>query len=275
MPAWFLFLGVRGRLGGMESVSHELQFLLFWVSVGAVGLLIGYVINRLMLPRTRTKPTAIAEPTPAAEAGFRHISEFDLPIGNPDDFDYYTSQRTALLQDVDEPHIDQHEQTIKEFYTDSETYIQQFDAFAEKHGLIGRVAADHICYKCASAESFEHIRALFEHESEYMHQAIISNRRIVYIRLKYPISTTLGPIYFLELSDQKVDGSQKEGFDHVEIYPTAQSYEDTIAQLELFETVTKVERPHHTTHDIDIGGGFLFRCTEGPLIEKIKNSEMN
>ena len=48
-----------------------------------------------------------------------------------------------------------------------------------------------------------------------------------------------------------------------------------VKELEATEKVIKVERPHHTTHDIDIGAGFLFRCTEGLLIEKIKNSEMD
>jgi predicted metalloenzyme YecM len=152
--------------------------------------------------------------------------------------------------------------------------VERFDNFASKNALAGKVAADHICYKCGSSESFEHTRSLFEHESDYIHQSIISNRRIAYIRLKGGIATSLGPIYFLELSDQKPDSSQREGFDHIEVYPTAQPYEDLIAQLELFETVTKVERPHHTTHDIDIGEGFLFRCTTEPLIEKIKHSEM-
>ena len=85
----------------------------------------------------------------------------------------------------------------------------------------------------------------------------------------------MGPILFLELSDQKPNGSQMGGFDHIELYPTAISYDDLVEKLEMSEKIIKVERPHHPTHDIDIGGGFLARLEPGALIEKIKTSEMH
>jgi len=164
--------------------------------------------------------------------------------------------------------------TIEEFYSESKKYVDLFNTFAEKHTLQGRAAADHICYKCDSKESFEKIRGMFEDESEYVYQSIISNRRIAIIRFTQGIETALGTIYFLELSDQKPDHSQHDGFDHIEAYAIGRSYDEMVKEFEVSEKVVKVERPHHTTHDIDIGGGFLFRCTQGPLIEKIKNSEM-
>jgi hypothetical protein len=163
---------------------------------------------------------------------------------------------------------------VEDFYTESEECVTLFDKFVAKHELFGRGGSDHICYKCGSIESFEFIRALFENESEYIYQTIISKRRIAVIKLRKGIVTSLGEITVLELSDQKPDNSQKEGFDHIEVYPVGQTYEDMVAELEKTEVVKKVERPHHTTHDIDMGNGFLFRCTEGSLIEKIKNSEM-
>lgn len=165
-------------------------------------------------------------------------------------------------------------QTIEEFYTESERFIELFNAFAVKHNLGGRAEADHICYKCESKESFENMRQMFESESEYIYQSIISKRRIAVVRFKQGIKTTLGTINFLELSDQKPDNSQREGFDHIEVYAIGQSYDNMVKEFETSEKVTKVERIHYTTHDIDIGGGFLFRCTQGPLIEKIKSSEM-
>ena len=164
--------------------------------------------------------------------------------------------------------------TLEDFYRDVEKYITVFDQFAEKHSLIDITQADHICYKCDSHESFVRTRALFEHDCEYLFQSIISKRRIAYIKLRQGIETALGTIYFLELSDQKPDNSQKEKFDHIEVYPTIISYTEMVAKLEAKEQVIKVDRPHHTTHDIHIGENFLFRCTEGPLIEKIKNTEM-
>jgi predicted metalloenzyme YecM len=164
--------------------------------------------------------------------------------------------------------------SLEEFYHAAEPHINEFDLFAEKHSLQGITASDHMCYKCATGDSFESIRRLFEDNSVYTYQAMISGRRIVYIRLTKPLITLLGPIHFLELSDQKPDGSQTERFDHIEVYPTDISYEDMVARLEQSERVLHTVRPHHTTHDVDISGGFLFRCTSEPLIEKIKREEL-
>jgi len=164
--------------------------------------------------------------------------------------------------------------TIEEFYDQSITYIALFDVFVTKHALVGGTQVDHICYKCDSKELFEHMREMFEGESEYIYQSIISKRRIAIIRLKRSIATALGEIHFLELSDQKPDHSQYDGFDHIEAYPLGRTYDEMVAEFERSERVVKVERPHHTTHDIDMGKGFLFRCTEGPLMEKIKKNEI-
>ncbi len=164
--------------------------------------------------------------------------------------------------------------TIETFYAESERFVALFNSFAKKHSLKGRAQVDHICWKCFSRESFESMRATFESESDFIYQSIISKRRIAYIRLKKGVETELGTIYFLELSDQKPDGSQKEGFDHIEVYPITISYDDMIRELETLEAVVKVERPHHTTHDVDIGEGFLFRCEHEALLGKIKSSEM-
>ena len=164
--------------------------------------------------------------------------------------------------------------TIEEFYAEVEKFVTIFNIFAAKHNLVGRAQADHICYKCDSKESFERMREMFETASEYVYQTIISKRRIAIIRFKKGIETSLGTINFLELSDQKPDNSQHDSFDHIEAYAVGRSYDDMVKEFEASEKVIKVERPHHTTHDIDIGNGFLFRCTQGPLIEKIKDSEM-
>lgn len=165
-------------------------------------------------------------------------------------------------------------ETLEEFFEGAKKYVALFDTFAVKYNLQGRVASDHICYKCNSAESFERVRKIFESSSKYIYQSIISNRRIAIVCFEKGMNTNLGMINFLELSDQKQDNSQKEGFDHIEAYALGWSYDDMVHHLETSEKVIKVERPHHTTHDIDIGGGFLFRCTQGPLIEKIKSIEM-
>lgn len=164
--------------------------------------------------------------------------------------------------------------SLSDFYTNAEKYITVFNQFAEKHSLLDITQADHICYKCDSHESFVRTRALFEPASEYIFQSIISERRIAYIKLKQGIETALGTIYFLELSDQKPDNTQQEKFDHIEVFPTSISYNDLVTRLEMSEQVVKVARPHHTTHDVVLKENFIFRCTEGPLIEKIKYTEI-
>ena len=174
--------------------------------------------------------------------------------------------------------------SIEDFYEESQSYVKLFVSFCEKHNLRNRVYADHICYKCGSRESFERIRTLFEPTRKYLYESTIGGRTIAYIRLMRPIDTflwespTLGEIKFLELSDQKPDGSQRDGFDHIEAYPLRYSpyfsYEEMIRVFGVSEVVKYVERPHHNTHDIDIGGGFLFRCTRGRLIDRIKNEQM-
>lgn len=163
---------------------------------------------------------------------------------------------------------------IEDFYASAQPYIELFNTFVEKHALIGKAAADHINYKCDSAETFEHMRALFEHDSEYIYQSIISNRRIALIKLRRSIPTALGPIHLLELSDQKSDHSQTNKFEHIEAYPLAESYEQFVQSFAATETLIPHDRVHHSTQDIDMGSGFLFRCTPGPLIEKIKTGEM-
>ena len=164
--------------------------------------------------------------------------------------------------------------TIEQFYSEAGHKIPAFDAFTKKHALTQRTRADHICYKCGSCKSFERLRGMLEEHSAYLYQSVISQRRIAYIKFKQPIKTALGPIIYLELSDQKPDGSQIEGFDHIEVYPTSISYEELVGELSATEKVVHIERPHHTTDDIELPNGFTFRCTAGPLIEKITREEM-
>ncbi len=164
--------------------------------------------------------------------------------------------------------------TLQDFYNETRDLISTFDAFSVKHSLLGRALPDHVCYKCQSHASFEEVRGMLENDSEYIFQSIISGRRIAIVRLKQGIETSLGKIYFLELSDQKPDGSQSEGFDHIEVYPVGRTYEEMVREFEESESVIKVQRPHHTTHDIALEGGFVFRCTHEPLIEKIRRLEM-
>lgn len=166
--------------------------------------------------------------------------------------------------------------TLQEFHEGAERSIALFNFFSQIHELIGISRVDHLSYKCGSRESFEATRKMLETESEYMYQSVIAGRRIAYFRLKLKneIETFLGPIQFVELGDQKPDGSQKDGFDHAEIYPTECTYEEFVRELGKEVVLKQSARAHHPTHDTDIGEGFEVRCTHGPLVDKIKATEM-
>ncbi len=158
------------------------------------------------------------------------------------------------------------------FYAQGKEATEHFDLFFKKHKFSGLALADHVCYKCGSSEEFDEVRAILEKGAAYVYQTIISSRRIAYIKLTAPLPTGLGGVWFIELSDQKPDGSQRSGFDHIEIYPAGEgSYELLLATLKKNdEQVVHVERPHHVTDEVTLPSGLVVRLEPGPLIEKIK-----
>ncbi len=165
--------------------------------------------------------------------------------------------------------------SIADFYNQSENSVRTFNEFVSNNDLHAATEVDHICYKCSSSDSFEHVRKLLEHESEFVYQSIISKRRIAFIKLKKGIVTSLGTIWFLELSDQKPDNSQEEGFDHIEIIPTEQSVSEFAELLQKAGLkIEKVVRPHHTTYDLELPDGFSIKLSTEPLVEKIRREEM-
>jgi len=164
-------------------------------------------------------------------------------------------------------------ETLEIFLNAGQGFVLAFNAWCAK--VKPAALADHLCYKCGDAVKFETLRTLFESQSQFVYQSIISNRRIAIIKFLKPIPTDLGDIWFLELSDQKPDNSQTSGFDHIEIYPIGGSLDMLAESLAKAGTpFTKVERPHHTTFDVEINGPFKVRLEEEPLIEKIMREEM-
>ena len=89
------------------------------------------------------------------------------------------------------------------------------------------------------------------------------------------LETVVGSLNFLELSDQKPDGSQIDQIDHLEIIPTSISYEQLIESLRNNKVeVKEAVRPHHTTYDIVLNSGFMVRLSKEMLIDKIKREEI-
>jgi len=164
--------------------------------------------------------------------------------------------------------------TLEDFTEASKLYLEKINTFADKHSISENVKADHVGYKCASTESFENLKSIFEINSDYIFQSIISSRRIAYIKIKQGLETKLGIINFIELQDQKPDGSQIEKFDHVECFTINGTYDEMVKKIAESDTITKSSNQHHPTHDTDLGGGFSFKLTQGPLLTKIKDTEM-
>ncbi len=171
--------------------------------------------------------------------------------------------------------------------------IRAFRVWIGRHApAIIPAVADHLCYRCGDSDDFDEIRGWFEAVdaegpvSRFIYQSIVAGRRIAVIRLIEPIPTPLGDLRFLELADPKPKSSMKGDFHHIEIYPTSGTPEELVACLSRGPTAgivdgrfripsfRKVIRPHHTTWDAEMDGGFIIRVTEEPLIDKIKRTEM-
>ncbi len=165
--------------------------------------------------------------------------------------------------------------TLEHFYTEAEERLAPFNEFIIGNDLEDKIASDHFGYRCSTNEEFITMRAFFEYEASFLYQSIIASRRIALIKLKTPVSTAAGQLTYLELSDQKPDGSQKSGFDHVEFTPTIHTSE-TLAQFFHNKNIvfTKTERPHHTTFDHKLASGLTLRIEAIPLITKIINQEI-
>lgn len=163
---------------------------------------------------------------------------------------------------------------IEEFFIAANKSIEKVNNFFQENNLRESLIVDHLGYKCATHEEFETLRKLFEFNSLYIYQSIISERRIAIIGLHIPIKTPCGDICYLELSDQKPDNSFVSGFEHVELYPLAGNIETGVKTLqEKNIQIEKTEKPHHTTWDFFVDD-FKVRIEACMLIEKIKKEEM-
>ncbi len=163
--------------------------------------------------------------------------------------------------------------TTEDFFSAAQESVELFNTWVAKYAP--NASADHICYKCSSSEEFETLRKAFKNKNTFIYQSIISTHHIAIIKFSSPITSALGDIWYLELSDQKPDGSQVSGFDHIEIYPHEGSMDDFAQKLqEQGMTLEKTVRPHHTTYDSFLNEAFKVRLEPDALIEKIKREEM-
>lgn len=165
--------------------------------------------------------------------------------------------------------------SLEAFYEAAKPFVVQYNNWLEQHAFRLSIVPDHICYKCSSSQEFERMRQLFEKAGTYMFQSFISGRRIAIIKLYNNIETRRDYIRYLELSDQKSDGSQVSGFDHIEVYPASETVESLVCELAKNHVHFQIsKREHYTTYNLTLEGGFKLRIEPEPLIAKIKREEM-
>ena len=153
--------------------------------------------------------------------------------------------------------------------------VAQLNTFCEERGLTGEVETDLICIRCSQNDIYEARRKDMESKSDYIHQTIVSGRRVSFIKLKDAIPTNIGSINYLELCDQKQDNSQDDRISHITIVPTTFSYEEVVAKLKANGVaVEETVRPHYTSSDIKLPSGFTVRIAKEFLVDVIKREEM-
>lgn len=156
------------------------------------------------------------------------------------------------------------------FFSRADRLIGALEQTVHACGLEELVEIDHVCFKCERATRFVFVRTMLEPFAPFA-QFMISGRRVAYFHFRDPIlSTSIGQVHYFELADQKPHYEQKEGFDHVEVYSNSLSYSELISRVGRLMPLTRIERPHHLTHNADLGDGFTLKFSEGPLIEKIR-----
>lgn len=162
-----------------------------------------------------------------------------------------------------------------QFRTEAARAVHRFNEWARR--FRPNVAfADHLCYKCGSRAEFERLRTAFEKESNFIYQSEISGRSIALVAFRDPWRTHFGEMRLLELSDQKPDGNQRSGFDHIELYP-ASGAAHTLALTLDSPSVRFVEsgRAHHRTWDAVIFDTFEVRIEEEPLLRTVTRDEIS
>ena len=83
-----------------------------------------------------------------------------------------------------------------------------------------------------------------------------------------------GDISLLELFDQKPDGSQKAGFNHIEIHPktgTLQGLVNRCRQQDI--TVHETRRERGKTYHVDIEGGFKVHFEWDSILARVKTGK--
>lgn len=166
---------------------------------------------------------------------------------------------------------------------------ETFEAWAHAIGFHAkryRPCLDHFSYKCREVREYDELRRRFEEHSDdgwrasrFIHESIISGRRVAVIGLTAGISTAFGLLRVLELSEPKPMSPAAAGFDHVEVYPSdgdAAAMASDLNRCGVGPRFVEKGRAHHPTWDALVPSGgrqgcqdLIVRLTDEPLVAKI------
>lgn len=164
--------------------------------------------------------------------------------------------------------------TIDYFYKEAKKIVELFDEHCQNLRLENHAKVDHFGLRTSSHSIYLELREIFSGHSLFIYESIISNRPISIIKLKIPLQTKLGVLHFLELSDQKPDGSQIDIFDHFEIVPQGMVYKELVGLVKASGVnLRENNKIHHSTFDIVLPD-MVIKLSKQMLIDKIKNEEI-
>lgn len=133
---------------------------------------------------------------------------------------------------------------------------------------------DHICYDCGDSGSYERMFEMLSPTYSHFDTSLIGGRKISVFTLTEPFFAYGREVSVLELCDQKPDGTQKEGFDHIEVLPVSNTIKDVGSSMAHMRVVKEVQTRLAAPHlDICMDKGdkrLRIKITDVPLLEKIQ-----
>ena len=100
---------------------------------------------------------------------------------------------------------------------DPTEFLDQIFDFCTSAGLpLADYQLDHICYRVATTDRYQELKARLVPDNELLAETIISGRPIATFRLQQPLQYQGRTIELLELPSPKAGSPYSEGYEHVE-----------------------------------------------------------
>ncbi len=152
---------------------------------------------------------------------------------------------------------------------------ERFNLFLEQcKGSINfdLLAPDHICYRCATHESYKELFDDLSQKAKLRNVAKFNDRDIAIFELPLKFETPYGVIPLLELCDQKPNLSQKERFDHIEFaVKDKKQYWTVLGQFQkLYPNLIEKQSNDRGTFEIKIADDMTFIVQVEPLMNTIE-----